>query len=500
MNANKDIKKFIEKPKVFISYAHTNDSYRDEVRSFVNKLIENGIDAISDLYDLPLGADLYHCMEEFITDPSIDKVLILINDEYTKKANDREGGAGAETQIISERVYNKSEPTKFIPVIFQRNPDGNFKLPTYLSSIIYIDYSCSDRETNFDKLVQTIYGIDKHIKPEIGSPPECVTGIKPDRMSILSRTVNKISRFIDEGKIPLPNHHEEFANLFNEALREYTIDTHCHGEERKEIIWERLNDSIKISNIFLKYLNLIKFYPESGILLSNLFEGAQNYSSQNSESIEDLPVCLYIIYETFLYSASIFYRHKLFKNLDDLINRTYSFSLKQNKLKHSQNGTYVDFQNCFMYGLGEVIDEFKDEIKSNNFLYRSVSDRFHGLQNSKIIDFLLNRLEDQQFVIPLLETNLLLSGHSDMLEVQSIYQKNWIPFYINKTHLKNIFNNLQSKRYADGIRIIFQSNSIEELITLFNTNKIEFEKWYSTTHRDCNNIFDFDNYLIGTKM
>ena len=42
-------------PKVFISYSHDSDDYKDWVVSFANRLILEGIDVTLDQYDLVLG-------------------------------------------------------------------------------------------------------------------------------------------------------------------------------------------------------------------------------------------------------------------------------------------------------------------------------------------------------------------------------------------------------------------------------------------------------------
>ncbi|WP_207643567.1 DegT/DnrJ/EryC1/StrS family aminotransferase [Butyrivibrio sp. AE2032] len=52
-------------------------------------------------YDEKESQDKYAYMEQCVTDDSIDKVLILSDQLYAKKADKREGGVGKETTIIS---------------------------------------------------------------------------------------------------------------------------------------------------------------------------------------------------------------------------------------------------------------------------------------------------------------------------------------------------------------------------------------------------------------
>ena len=53
---------------------------------------------------------------------------------YCQKANDRTGGVGKDTQIMSEEVYNDIEANKFLPIFCALYDDGKPALPTYLKS------------------------------------------------------------------------------------------------------------------------------------------------------------------------------------------------------------------------------------------------------------------------------------------------------------------------------------------------------------------------------
>ena len=53
-------------PVVFISYARTNAQHIERIANFANKLRNHGIDAKLDEWDLKVGNDIYHFMEEKI--------------------------------------------------------------------------------------------------------------------------------------------------------------------------------------------------------------------------------------------------------------------------------------------------------------------------------------------------------------------------------------------------------------------------------------------------
>ena len=107
------MKNIIEHPKVFISYAWGTEDYNEKVLSFATDLMHDGIDVVLDKWSLKEGNDTYAFMERSVTDLTITNVLILLDPNYEKKANERNGGVGTETQIISPEIYNKVEQEKF---------------------------------------------------------------------------------------------------------------------------------------------------------------------------------------------------------------------------------------------------------------------------------------------------------------------------------------------------------------------------------------------------
>jgi len=64
-------------------------------------------------------------MERAVKDPNVSRVLILCDPVYATKADQRVGGVGTETLIISPDVYQEARQEKFIPVLMQRSEDGS---------------------------------------------------------------------------------------------------------------------------------------------------------------------------------------------------------------------------------------------------------------------------------------------------------------------------------------------------------------------------------------
>lgn len=158
--------------KVFISYAWTDEAYKQKVLELATKLRKKGIDIILDIWDLHAGEDRFLFMEKSVAEA--DKVLILCNKVYKDKADNRNGGAGQEAMIIAPEVYEKNSPEKFIPVIMEHDSLGQKYIPQYLKNLIYIDYTDKNEKEQCDDLVYAIYGCTPYVKPEIGEVPNYI--------------------------------------------------------------------------------------------------------------------------------------------------------------------------------------------------------------------------------------------------------------------------------------------------------------------------------------
>jgi hypothetical protein len=119
-------------PKVFISYSWSSPAHEARVRDLADRLLGHGIDVMLDKYELKEGHDINSFMEKMVLDPSVTKVLLICDKVYAKKANDRRGGVGTESQIISAEVYKKTDQNKFIAVVFEKDENNEFPLPVFI--------------------------------------------------------------------------------------------------------------------------------------------------------------------------------------------------------------------------------------------------------------------------------------------------------------------------------------------------------------------------------
>lgn len=152
--------------KVFISYAWENEEHQKWVQELAKRLLEDGIDAKLDCWEVRVGGNLRHYMEHGLTDA--DLVLCICSDQYITKAYSGQGGAGYEANILSEKI--NPENSSIIPII--RGCTQEKKVPYFLTNIRYIDFEDDDSyKEKYKELLRRIYDKDIEEKPPLGSNP-----------------------------------------------------------------------------------------------------------------------------------------------------------------------------------------------------------------------------------------------------------------------------------------------------------------------------------------
>jgi hypothetical protein len=164
-------------PKLFISYSWTSQDHQEWVINLATDLRTAGIDVVLDRWDLREGHDAYQFMEQMVSSSDIKKVVIVCDKAYSEKADQRHGGVGAETQIISPEIYSKQQQDKFVVAVAERDEQGKPYLPTYYKSRIYIDLSdAATFASNLEQLVRWAFDKPLYVKPPLGLKPAFLDG------------------------------------------------------------------------------------------------------------------------------------------------------------------------------------------------------------------------------------------------------------------------------------------------------------------------------------
>jgi hypothetical protein len=99
-----------------------------------------------------------------------DFVIIICTETYAHRANNRVGGVGIETNIITGEMAGDLLSKKFIPVLRQ----GTFKdsLPSYIKTKMGVDLSGDTyKEAEYDRLIRVLHG-ESVQGPPIGPKPD----------------------------------------------------------------------------------------------------------------------------------------------------------------------------------------------------------------------------------------------------------------------------------------------------------------------------------------
>lgn len=310
-------------PKIFISYSWSSDEI---VIPLAQRLVSHGVDVVLDKWDLKEGQDKYAFMEQCVNNPEITKVLIICDKKYADKANARIGGVGDETVIISSEVYGKLNQEKFIPVIAEKDDEGNPYVPAYIKSRIYIDLSDAEKyEDEYEKLLRNIYEKPLYRKPKLGNKPEWLDEEKTNLFplndlirqlkgsSTLKKQQSCVNRFIDK---------------YIETLKTYFIRDVRDGEQ----VYNYFLEMKKVRDVFLDFILALSesLLPFSEIMcdtfekLHNTLTCAKGFD-KNAMSASDSDYEIYHIHIWELFICVIAYlRHiKDYQAINDILTHTY---------------------------------------------------------------------------------------------------------------------------------------------------------------------------------
>jgi len=333
-----------EHPKVFISYSWSGPEHEQDVIELATTLRSHGVDAILDKWDLKPGQDKYVFMESMVTDASVVKVLVLCDKGYQEKANNRAGGVGTESQIISQELYAKVQQTKFIPVVFEYTDASEPCLPVFMKGRIFVDLSTADRYgAGVDELLRLIYDQPFHEKPALGSAPAF---LKPDGGLPYAKELGAALRAIQDGK---PNRHG-LEHLFTAAVLNEVKSLYAEpeGNDYHEVIYQAIQKTKGLRDQLAEYFDAVAAFSgdDSRVLMNacRLLEGLGQNFGPPERSGSYYPgwtdTYAFVALESMLLLTAALLRHERWTLLKHLLRRTFIVRADSNGLEPS---TFVVF-------------------------------------------------------------------------------------------------------------------------------------------------------------
>lgn len=438
-------------PKIFISYSWSSDAL---VLELAQRLVSQGVDVVLDKWDLKEGQDKYTFMERCVNDPEITKVLIICDKAYAQKADDRTGGVGDETVIISSEIYGNMKQEKFIPVIAEKDEYGNPYTPTYIKTRIYIDLSNQDTyEMEYEKLLRNIYEKPQFIKPKLGKKPEWLDEEKTNFFP-LTDLIRQIRGSNTDNK--RKNCISRFQTSYVEILKEYFEK----GAE-PERIYEIFLNTKPVRDIFLEFVEVIaETEPDYAEILAEIFESMYNQltciktfePNADSASDSDLDVFKNHMWELFI-CVITFMRHiKDYKAINVMLTYTYFLEtsifggvIKQNNYTAFRHHSRV-IEDCY---------KPKTEMKNKFTLMGDVICN----QREKLPIYTREAIAEADLFL------YQVCNAYDLAEnEQSWHGTYWFPtFYVYVQSMPIEWGKMKSRRYCEKMMVLFGVDSLNSL-------------------------------------
>ncbi len=301
------------------------------VKQWAEQLIADGIDVVLDIYDLKEGHDKFAFMERMVTDKDVTHVLVICDKVYAEKSDARKAGVGTESQIISKKVYERVDQSKFIPIACEFAEDGNPYLPVFLKSRIWIDFSSSQAVSdNWEKLVRLIFGKPLHEKPKLGKPPVYITSDIAVPSSPATIKFNTFRQALLQGKIGLSLYRNDFLS----ACIEYIDSLRTRERPDVDSLGKKvLEDCTKLKQARNQIVDWILI--ESGISPTEEFSEALLAFLEELRELKSRPAELnswndawfeaheLFVYETFLYIIAALLKSGAYKILHEVFTSHY---------------------------------------------------------------------------------------------------------------------------------------------------------------------------------
>jgi len=471
-------------PKVFISYSWTSPQHEQWVLDLAERLSGDGIVTVLDKWDLKEGQDKHVFMEQMVNDVSIKKVLVVCDRVYQTKADDRKGGVGTETQLISKEVYENTVQEKFIPIVREYDDAGKPCIPHYMASRIYIDLSSDEKfEESYQKLIRNLYDKPLLKRPVLGTPPAYIA----EEEQIVLKTSHKVT----EIKNALLNDRRSSNGLISDyldtvisSLEDFRLSGGSVTDFDDRVV-ETIEKMLPVRDDFIDFVFTVFKYQESVDLekFHNFFEKLIPFSYRpadvQSYTEVDYDNYKFFTYELILNFVAILLQLKKYKEVSHFVNSQYFYRHPN----HSEL-TYIGI---------EIFDNYPrslDEIRNKRLNLRRVSltaDLIKEHSTRKDITF----EEIKQADLVLYYVTELHGGRFSWFPRTSVYN--------SRGSAVELFERMVSLQYFGKIKELFDIQNIEELKKLI-AEYIEKNKDRQRRHSWDYEILPLENVIDPNKI
>lgn len=147
---------------IFVSYSWVDEKPDQNVLQLVAKLRENGYEAECDVMKIQeqTAINFFEMMAKNLQ--GAEKVIVVLSEEYKKKADSFRGGVGEEYRYIIGNI--SKETKKYILVSFEKNLEKVQPNFLYRNQVI-----CLNNDDGFKQLLYKLNNIGEYLFPEVNS-------------------------------------------------------------------------------------------------------------------------------------------------------------------------------------------------------------------------------------------------------------------------------------------------------------------------------------------
>ena len=431
----------IATPKIFVSYSWSSPEHEQWVLDLCHSLNNDGIEILLDKWDLREGDDSISFMERMVNDPTITKIIMVIDNKYTEKANARSGGVGTESTILSTELYSKRNSNNIVAVI----AEPGCSKPTFYASRIHIDLSQSERYAEeYENLVRWAYDKYKHERPKnIGKPPSFIS--MDDSLETLhTNTEFRIAlEAIEKGRSTASGNVKSYLSKLNSELSKLSINNQNRDQIKLAfennlknfqpylLEFEKIADAVCSHPFDPKIHKHFRYFFEA--LLKHLTLAPNGESRFNA----DFEFFEFIIYQMFLSYVAILLKNEEFTNLKELLDEVFVIP------PHYRSGYHTSPHSDYCIFRNQNTNMIDHEIMKNKI--SPLGAMLKGLNDENIITF--SQIIEADFFLYLKSIIRIVNGKQSQV---------WWPhtnLYLNyKQESFRIFLKSEKQSYFDEIK------------------------------------------------
>ncbi len=388
---------------------------------------------------------------------------MIIDEKYTDRANQRHGGVGTESTILSQELYSKRDKNKIVAVIAE--PDA--PKPIFYAGRLHVDLSDSERYAEeYEKLVRWAYDKYKYEKPKLlGSAPSFIVA-EDNQVALFTNTQYRMAiDALEKGRSNASSLVKQYLDkLYLELPKFSLLDDDSNVEEafkqKLEHFQPHLYEFKKIVDTVCTHSNESKIFKHFRSFLESLLNLLTVIPNQRSRLTADLELFCFLNYQIFLSLISILIKNEEFNELKEILDELYM--LPENFYhRHLLDKKYMTF-SVF---LPREYNFIENTLKSR--MYSPLGDLVKDYSDNQVISFEEMCEADAFLFIKSLTLNL---------QDDDFYRKRWWPhlsFYIaNHRHLAlKVFVKSERASYFDEIKKVLNVQDLQFIEDILNINK-----------------------------